>query len=162
MAPGPAEELDESPEEGLLWVPKTVIEKVTKALDKKESVAKEDVLQLIDPDNLDDEAICVPCDMSDADDIEDVENLIDSLGASKAAEIFVKARKKFLDGLQSMSEDDRAKVTQEMTGAEYKEQLEEEMNLFAEAMGECGESEAEEDDDEEVAEEPPSKKQKTN
>jgi len=133
---------------------------VSKAIEDKAEVSKDDVEKLIDSDEVDDDAVMVPCDMSEAADVEDIDNLLETMGASKVAEIFVKARKKFQDNLQSMPEADRDKMPQQMTGAEYKQMMEEEMDAYAEALGmECGESELEEED-EEVAE-PPSKKAKS-
>eukprot|EP00931_Biecheleriopsis_adriatica_P080119 TRINITY_DN53472_c0_g1_i1.p1 TRINITY_DN53472_c0_g1~~TRINITY_DN53472_c0_g1_i1.p1 ORF type:complete len:168 (-),score=77.48 TRINITY_DN53472_c0_g1_i1:40-543(-) len=167
MAPGPEEEeLDNeelgADEETLLWVSKPLIEKISKAVADKTEVSKEDVTQLLNADDIADDAVMVPCDMSDSADIEDVDNLIETMGASKVAEIFVSAHKKYADSLQSMTEEDRANMPQEMTGAEYKQMMEEEAEALAaaEAMGlECGESELEDVDDE--VEEPPAKKQKS-
>eukprot|EP00931_Biecheleriopsis_adriatica_P110702 TRINITY_DN84_c0_g1_i2.p1 TRINITY_DN84_c0_g1~~TRINITY_DN84_c0_g1_i2.p1 ORF type:complete len:135 (+),score=62.09 TRINITY_DN84_c0_g1_i2:50-454(+) len=127
MAPGPEEEVDEEEvgAEGLLWVSKDLIEKVSKAIEDKKEVSKDDVEKLIDSDEIADDALMVPCDMSVAADVEDIDSLIETEGASKAAEIFVKARKKFQESLQGMPEADKAKIQQEMTGAEYKQMMEE-------------------------------------
>merc|ERR1719453_2239091 len=82
----------------------------------------------------------VPCDMSDTAELEDVEDLVDRLGPSKVAEMFAKGRKKFLDTLQSMPEDSRSNIPQEMSGKEYKECMEEEKAAFLAAMAEAGEA----------------------
>mmetsp|Transcript_76017 Transcript_76017/g.234637 ORF Transcript_76017/g.234637 Transcript_76017/m.234637 type:complete len:171 (-) Transcript_76017:105-617(-) len=156
---------DESLEEmaGLLWVPKKILEDVTAKLDKKEDIPKEMVEQLIDVDEPADDLTMVPVDVSDSAEVEDDENLIEKLGTSKAAEIFVKGRKKFLDSISGMPEEAKANIRQEMTGAEFKKMVAEEM-----ADMECGESELGEDDEEEEdgeddaeGEEPAAKKAKT-
>jgi len=74
MAPGPEEEGDEEEvgAEGLLWVSKDLIEKVSKAIEDKKEVSKDDVEKLIDSDEIADDALMVPCDMSVAADVEDV------------------------------------------------------------------------------------------
>jgi len=150
---------------GLLWVPKALIEEITEALEKKTGVSKEKVTQLIEADDPPDDAVMVPCDMADAEDIEDVENIVDTMGAEKVAELFVQGRKKFLDALKSMPDAARDNVKQEMTGAEYKTMMEEETSACLQAMEEAESEEEEEDgeeeDDDEVAPEPATKKAKT-
>jgi len=161
MAPAPQVEEEEVASdaeqsevvEGLLWVPKAIIETVMSAVEKKEEVSTETVKQLIEADDVAEDAVMVPVDMSDCADIEDIDNIIETLGAKKVAETFAAGRKKFLDGLQSLSEEDRANVTQELSGKDYKEMMDEELRAFEEAMAmeeqmECGESENEEGDEE--------------
>eukprot|EP00413_Alexandrium_margalefii_P043890 CAMPEP_0204590152 /NCGR_PEP_ID=MMETSP0661-20131031/49628_1 /ASSEMBLY_ACC=CAM_ASM_000606 /TAXON_ID=109239 /ORGANISM="Alexandrium margalefi, Strain AMGDE01CS-322" /LENGTH=174 /DNA_ID=CAMNT_0051600161 /DNA_START=42 /DNA_END=566 /DNA_ORIENTATION=- len=150
----------------LVWVQKKVLEDVSAKLEKKEDISKELVGQLITSDDPADDAVMVPVDLSDSNEIEDEENLIDKLGPAKVAEIFVKGRKKFTDSFASMPEEAKSSIPQEMTGAEYKKMVEEQDDL------ECGESELGEDDEEEEdgdddddddgkAEEPAKKKAKT-
>mmetsp|Transcript_8246 Transcript_8246/g.13483 ORF Transcript_8246/g.13483 Transcript_8246/m.13483 type:complete len:106 (-) Transcript_8246:10-327(-) len=87
--------------------------------------------------------------------------MIDRLGPNKVAELLVNGRKKFVDNLQSMPEDARANVEQELSGAQYKERMEEAMGrALAEDEGEEEEciDEGEEEDlqiDAEEAEECP-------
>merc|ERR1719230_948185 len=98
MAP-PSQEVVETAEDasdadsdigaGLLWVPKKLLEEVTGALEKKEPVSLETVKQLVEADDIPDDAVLVPVDTSDAADAEDVENIIETLGAEKVAQIFV-------------------------------------------------------------------------
>merc|ERR1719440_100949 len=64
------------------------------------------VKELIEADELADDAVMVPVDMREATDI-DPEQLIEKMGKEKAAELFVNARKRFLEGLQSMPEEAR-------------------------------------------------------
>mmetsp|Transcript_69124 Transcript_69124/g.202407 ORF Transcript_69124/g.202407 Transcript_69124/m.202407 type:complete len:172 (-) Transcript_69124:106-621(-) len=170
MAPKQDEPVEQSDDDsldgmaGLMWVPKKVLEDVTAKLEKKEDIPKKMVEQLIEVDDAADDLAMVPVDISDCTEIEDEDNLIEKLGTAKAAEIFVKGRKKFVDSLASMSEEAKSNIRQEMTGAEYKKMVEEEM-----ADLECGESELGEDDEEEEdgseeedeAAEPAKKKSKT-
>eukprot|EP00933_Yihiella_yeosuensis_P006854 TRINITY_DN111677_c0_g1_i1.p1 TRINITY_DN111677_c0_g1~~TRINITY_DN111677_c0_g1_i1.p1 ORF type:complete len:178 (+),score=69.95 TRINITY_DN111677_c0_g1_i1:80-613(+) len=155
---------------GLVWVKKTALESLKEALEKNADITKEKVIELVDPDAVSDDALVVPCDMSGIDSIEEVQEWmmsehlaagLEEVGVKKVAECFVKAHKQFTEAFQSMSEEEKASVKQEMTGAEYKEMLEEEMEMFAGSMEgmEMGESEAEEDD--EAVEEAPAKKIKT-
>merc|ERR1712185_220222 len=98
----------------------------------------------------------------EAGEIEDIENAIESMGAAKVAEIFVKGRKTFLENLAKVPEEAKADFQQEMTGAEYKKMMEEETRAYEAAMlaaeGEEGEEEELlEEDEEEAPEEPPAK-----
>merc|ERR1711920_700205 len=98
----------------------------------------------------------VPCDMSDTQDVEEPENLVERLGANKVAQMFVDARKKFLDTIAALPEEARSSVVQQITGAEYKQMMEEEAANFLNSMEgmECGESEEGDDDEAEDDDEP--------
>jgi len=151
--------------ESLLWVPKATLESVMSAIEKKETVSKESVEILIEAGDLADDAVMVPVDMSDIAEMEDVENMIETLGANKVAEVFIQGRKKFLENMEALPEEERTKFTQELSGKEYKEMMEEEMAALA-AMGEGREGAEEEigEPDEVIEpsqEEPAAKKQKT-
>eukprot|EP00930_Biecheleria_cincta_P058235 TRINITY_DN44091_c0_g1_i1.p1 TRINITY_DN44091_c0_g1~~TRINITY_DN44091_c0_g1_i1.p1 ORF type:complete len:192 (-),score=55.75 TRINITY_DN44091_c0_g1_i1:262-774(-) len=169
MAPGPAEIAQEANplEDGLvLWVPKTLMEKVSAAIEKKQDVSKEDVEKLMDSEDIADDVVMVPVDMTATAEIDDLAEQLETLGPNKLAEIFVKARKSFLDDLQTKPEAERENIQQEMSGAEYKEMMQAELDALEGMEGmECGESELEDEDlvDSEVedADEPAAKKAKT-
>jgi len=140
------EDEDSSEEGGLLWVPKALIEEISEALEKKTAVTKEKV----------------PCDMSDAAEVEDVVNIVDTLGPEKVAEMFVNGRKKFLEGLQSLPAEAKENIKQEMSGQEYKAMMEAEAAMLMEGEeSDMEEDDEEEEDDDEAVPEPASKKAKS-
>eukprot|EP00928_Gymnodinium_smaydae_P063179 TRINITY_DN46845_c0_g1_i1.p2 TRINITY_DN46845_c0_g1~~TRINITY_DN46845_c0_g1_i1.p2 ORF type:complete len:188 (+),score=81.28 TRINITY_DN46845_c0_g1_i1:69-566(+) len=149
--------------EGLLWVQKPLLEEICKLVQENKDVPKEKVNALIEAEEVTDDAVMVPVDMSEAAELEDVENVVENLGPNKVAKLFAEGRKKYEEALKDMPEDVRGNMKQEITGKEYKEMMEEEREAFRQAMleaGECAESEEALEEDEEDAE-PQSKKQKT-
>eukprot|EP00928_Gymnodinium_smaydae_P064985 TRINITY_DN48197_c0_g1_i1.p1 TRINITY_DN48197_c0_g1~~TRINITY_DN48197_c0_g1_i1.p1 ORF type:complete len:165 (+),score=54.29 TRINITY_DN48197_c0_g1_i1:49-543(+) len=150
----------DSPDVQLLWVMKANLESVSKTLEDGKDVSKEEIEGLVDPDDVDDDAVLVPLDMSEAD-IADLDDLVATRGANDVAKLLMNARKLFLSNLEAMSPDDRADVPTTMTGAEYKERMEEEMARAAEAgESEAADCEESEEENEEVGKEPPAKKHK--
>lgn len=147
----------------LLWVLKSTLEDVTKAVEEKKDVSKEQIDELIDPDEVADLALLVPLDMSEAD-IADLDDLVAAKGANEVAKLLVNARKLFAANLEAMSAEDAQSVPQELTGGEYKEMMEAEMAAAAAENEESEEANDEDAGDEEVEaeSEPPAKKQKPN
>lgn len=157
---------DSSSDEGdvpLLWVLKATLDEVSTTVEKGDNVSKEKIDELIDPDEVADDAVLIPLDMSEAA-IADLDDLVSQRGATEVAKLLVHARKLFVSNLEAMSEEDRASVPQELSGADYKQMMEEEMAEAAAAAEEGEEEElgsADEAVEEEADEEPATKKQKT-
>jgi hypothetical protein len=125
----------------LLLVSKPVMESVQAAMEKNEDVAAETFMHLYDMDDdvVADDAVMVYCDMGR--DVADLsENMIETLGPNRVAEIFVTARKKFLD----------AWPDEEVSGAKYKKMNEDGRYLLQVKEEEeegCGEGEEDGEDE---------------
>jgi len=138
-----------------------------KIKDGKE-ITKEDVDRLTFPENLEDDAMMVPVDMRGVEsEFEDVEEMVEKLGAKGAAEGFIKAR----DYFEKNNKDEEQKP---MTAKDWRAVLEEDAmgdELFDEGLMEGEEEEmydedleeevGDEDADDGEAEEPAAKKAKT-
>eukprot|EP00930_Biecheleria_cincta_P047244 TRINITY_DN326_c0_g2_i1.p1 TRINITY_DN326_c0_g2~~TRINITY_DN326_c0_g2_i1.p1 ORF type:complete len:181 (-),score=78.25 TRINITY_DN326_c0_g2_i1:163-648(-) len=149
--------------EDIFYVCKKALETVKEKLKKGEEISEETVNELTFPENLEDSEIMVPVDMRGVgEDFDDVEQMVEKLGAKGTAEAFVKAAEYFDANKDKESAEDRPKP---MTAAEWRQVLQEDDMLEGEEEdlleGEEEELEVEEDGEGEDAEEPPSKKAKT-
>merc|ERR1712048_618277 len=121
-------------------------------------MGEEDVEKLMNPEDLADEDIMIPVDMRSVEgDFENLEHMMEQLGAKGVAEEYVKARKYFEANKDGEPEEERAG---NLTFKEYHEMmmLNEDME---EELFEGEEEEFADDDEEGDAEEPPEKKAKT-
>jgi nucleolin len=166
------EEDDMSDSQDIFYVCKKTLEALKEKLKKNEEVTQETVNELTFPENLADDEMMVPVDMSGVgDDFDDVEQMVEKLGPKGSAEAFIKAAEYFEANKDKEPEDERPKP---MTAAEWKKVLEEadaegeEEDGFSEeeeeeALEEAEEEEGAEEEAEGDAEggEPPAKKAKT-
>jgi len=141
-------------------------------MDANEEVTEDMINTLAFPEGLAEDAMMVPVDMRGAgEDFEDVQQMLDNLGAKGAANVFLKARAFFQENKDKVAEEERA---QPMTAKEWREVLEQEDAMAMEGEEEelvYGEDDEEEIFDEEEgdpeeegdgeAEEPAAKKAKT-
>lgn len=157
----------------VIWVLKAALNEVSNSVERGFSVSKEKIDELLDPDEVADDAVLIPLDMSEAS-LHDLDDLAEQIGATKVAELLIRAREAFLDNLEAMPVEDQEDVPQELTGADYKLMMDEEM---AKAAAEAEESEmegstnegpeeseegsADAEDEQSAGDEPPTKKQKT-
>merc|ERR1712083_1166494 len=109
---------------------------------KGEEVTQDLLNELTSPENLADEEMMVPVDMRGVGaEYDDVEQMVEKLGAKGAVEAFIKAREYFEANKDKEPEDERPKP---MTAAEWKQVLEED------ADGEGSEEELFEGEEEEL------------
>eukprot|EP00933_Yihiella_yeosuensis_P051169 TRINITY_DN49031_c0_g1_i1.p2 TRINITY_DN49031_c0_g1~~TRINITY_DN49031_c0_g1_i1.p2 ORF type:complete len:164 (-),score=80.50 TRINITY_DN49031_c0_g1_i1:291-782(-) len=154
-----AGEVNES--QDIFYVCKKTLDTVKEKLKKGEEITQATVDELTFPEDLADDEMMVPVDMRGVgEDFDDVEEMVEKLGAKGTAEAFVKAAEYFDANKDGESAEDRPKP---MTAAEWRQVLEEEDALEGEEEELLeGEEEAELDEDaEEEVEEPPAKKAKT-
>mmetsp|Transcript_105363 Transcript_105363/g.255822 ORF Transcript_105363/g.255822 Transcript_105363/m.255822 type:complete len:169 (-) Transcript_105363:382-888(-) len=157
----PAEDQDDG---DYFYVCKRALEGVQASLKKGEEITQEAVNELAFPDDLADDEMMVPVDMTGAGgEYEDVEQMVEKLGPKGAAEAFVKAFEHFEKTKEKIPEEERPKP---MTAKEWKSVLEPDMEGEEEELEdeeeEDGLSEGEEEEDDgEAAAEPASKKAKT-
>merc|ERR1719161_1678756 len=147
-----------------MYVRKNIYEKLK---DKKE-VTKENVQELVKIDGIPDEEIMVPVDMKAVEEpFEDIEQMVEKLGAKGSIEAFVKARVLLEKNEEGEPEDERPK---EMTAMEWRALLEEDgmdeegeeefLNFMEGEEDELQDIEGEEeeiDEDDDEAEEPAAK-----
>merc|ERR1711974_17318 len=107
----------------------------------------DDVDKLTFPENLADDAMMIPVDMRGIEEeFDDVEAMVEKLGAKGAAEAFIKARDYF--EANSKNDDETAKP---MTAKEWSDVLNEDAGMMEEGMfDECLEEELMEEPEEEV------------
>merc|ERR1712190_702521 len=125
---------------------------------KSEEITQELLNELTFPENLADEEMMVPVDMRGVGaEYDDVEQMVEKLGAKGAVEAFIKAADYFDANKDNEPEDERPKP---MTAADWKALLEEDM--LDEGMFEGEEEELVGDEEEaEEEDEPAAKKAKT-
>eukprot|EP00927_Polykrikos_kofoidii_P062060 TRINITY_DN56888_c0_g1_i1.p1 TRINITY_DN56888_c0_g1~~TRINITY_DN56888_c0_g1_i1.p1 ORF type:complete len:193 (-),score=78.33 TRINITY_DN56888_c0_g1_i1:157-666(-) len=153
----PEDDLEDGPDSALFFVHQKTLEQVTKLLEdeKGDEITEKLVTRMLDVEGLEDEETLLAVDMSEANEYDDGEEMIKKLGAKAAGEVFVKARKKFLDGLEEMKKngEDGEGYPSSLTVKQYKEQL---------AMEDAEEEDLVEDEEEDAdAGEPAAKKAKT-
>eukprot|EP00928_Gymnodinium_smaydae_P055887 TRINITY_DN39358_c0_g1_i1.p2 TRINITY_DN39358_c0_g1~~TRINITY_DN39358_c0_g1_i1.p2 ORF type:complete len:158 (+),score=80.79 TRINITY_DN39358_c0_g1_i1:66-539(+) len=153
---------DEASDAGadFFYVCKKALESVRAKLKKGEDIGKDLVEELAFPDNIGDDELMVPVDMSGAGgDYEDAEDMIEKLGPKGAAEAFVKAADHFDKATY------KGERPEPMTAGEWKEVLNADgPEGFEEELLEGEEEELLEDaeeEDEGAGDEPASKKAKT-
>eukprot|EP00427_Karlodinium_veneficum_P021086 CAMPEP_0169109170 /NCGR_PEP_ID=MMETSP1015-20121227/25822_1 /TAXON_ID=342587 /ORGANISM="Karlodinium micrum, Strain CCMP2283" /LENGTH=163 /DNA_ID=CAMNT_0009170849 /DNA_START=63 /DNA_END=554 /DNA_ORIENTATION=+ len=160
-----AEEVEGNDDQDIFYVAEEMLSTLKKRLaDKDASFTKEDIDKLTQPDDLADDAMMVPVDMRGVgEEFDDVEAMVEKLGAKAAFEAFLKAREYFEANKDGESEEDRPKP---MTAKEWKDVLQDDdMDLLMEGEEEeldLLEGEEEEPDGSEEDEgEPEAKKAKT-
>merc|ERR1712060_947479 len=147
----------------IFYVCKKALQTCKDKVSKGEEVTQELVNELTFPENLADDEIMVPVDMRGVGtDFDDVEQMMEKLGAKGTIEAFIKAADYFDANKDNEPEDERPKP---ITAAEWKSVLEEDGLEGEESEDELFEGEEEEGLEEEEAvdedAEPASKKAKT-
>merc|ERR1712014_494521 len=147
----------------IFYVCKKALQTCKDKVSKGEEVTQELVNELTFPENLPDDEMMVPVDMRGVGtDFDDVEQMMEKLGAKGTIEAFIKAAEYFDANKDNEPEEERPKP---MTAAEWKQVLEEDGDVAFEGEEECAfEGEEEEEiaeDGEEGGEEPEAKKAKT-
>merc|ERR1712039_663297 len=130
---------------------------------KGEEIAQDLLNELTFPEELGDDEPMIPVDMRGVGaQFDDVEQMVEKLGAKGTAEAFIKAAEYFDASKDNEPEEERPKP---MTAAEWKQVLEEDGDVAFEGEEECAfEGEEEEEvaeDGEDGGEEPEAKKAKT-
>mmetsp|Transcript_131362 Transcript_131362/g.227487 ORF Transcript_131362/g.227487 Transcript_131362/m.227487 type:complete len:171 (+) Transcript_131362:85-597(+) len=150
----PDEGLEEIEGADIFYVCKSALQEVKEKLKKGEDIDQALVNKLTFPDDLPDEEVMCPVDMRGiGQEFNDVEQMVEKLGAKGTAEAFVKAGDYFEANKDKEPEEDQPK---EMSAAEWRKVLEEEEDEFAEGEEEdFFEGEEEEEFLEEGEEEPP-------
>lgn len=167
------QEGDELPDtQDIFYVCKKTLESLKEKIKKSEEITKECVSELTSPENLADEEMMVPVDMRGVaekvgKDFDDVDMMVDELGAKGTADAFLAAAEYFAANKDKEPEDERP---QPMTAKEWRKILEENdegEDVEEEELLEDEEEEAEGDfaEEEELGDEdgdePPAKKSKT-
>merc|ERR1711920_999205 len=147
----------------IFYVCKKALQTCKDKVSKGEEVTQELVNELTFPENLPDDEIMVPVDMRGVGtDFDDVEQMMEKLGAKGTIEAFIKAADYFDANKDNEPEEERPKP---MTAAEWKQVLEEDGDVAFEGEEECAlegdEEEEAAEDGEEGGEEPEAKKAKT-
>eukprot|EP00427_Karlodinium_veneficum_P011014 CAMPEP_0169094754 /NCGR_PEP_ID=MMETSP1015-20121227/18114_1 /TAXON_ID=342587 /ORGANISM="Karlodinium micrum, Strain CCMP2283" /LENGTH=158 /DNA_ID=CAMNT_0009155433 /DNA_START=68 /DNA_END=544 /DNA_ORIENTATION=- len=155
---------EEGEGQDIFYLAEEALTKLKKKLADKAEITAEEVHELTSPENLADDAQMIPVDMRGVgQDFDDVEAMIEKLGATAAVEAFVKAREYFEANKDGEAAEDRP---QPMTAAEWQALLNDDgmMEGEEEEMLMEGEEEellADDEEPEEEGEEPPEKKAKT-
>eukprot|EP00933_Yihiella_yeosuensis_P052003 TRINITY_DN4998_c0_g1_i1.p2 TRINITY_DN4998_c0_g1~~TRINITY_DN4998_c0_g1_i1.p2 ORF type:complete len:170 (+),score=91.62 TRINITY_DN4998_c0_g1_i1:66-575(+) len=159
-----AEEAVLGENQDIFYVCKKTLDAVKDKLKKGEEITQATVSDLTFPEELADDEMMVPVDMRGVgEDFDDVEQMVDKLGVKGTAEAFVKASEYFDANKDGEAPEDRP---QPMTAAEWRQVLEDDVDLEGEEEEDFeGEEEALEELDEEAEEEggdeePPTKKAK--
>jgi len=167
------EEGDELPDtQDIFYVCKKTLEQLKDKIKKSEEITKECVSELTSPENLGDEEMMVPVDMRGVKekvgkDFDDVDMMVDELGAKGTADAFLAAAVYFDANKDKEPEDERP---QPMTAKEWRkileendmgEDVEEEELLEDEEEEAEGDFAEEEELDDEDGDEPPAKKSKS-
>eukprot|EP00449_Zooxanthella_nutricula_P030318 CAMPEP_0198494420 /NCGR_PEP_ID=MMETSP1462-20131121/4629_1 /TAXON_ID=1333877 /ORGANISM="Brandtodinium nutriculum, Strain RCC3387" /LENGTH=159 /DNA_ID=CAMNT_0044223159 /DNA_START=76 /DNA_END=551 /DNA_ORIENTATION=- len=148
-----AEEIAATGEE-IFYVSKQVFEKVQEMLKASKDVSEDVVIDMTSPDQMADQDLMVPVDMREVSkDFEDVDEMLEKIGAKATAEAFVKAWEAFHANQDKEPEDERP---QPITAGEWKEALQkvEDEEADEEALLSTEEGEEEEmceDEEESVA-----------
>lgn len=169
-----AAEADELPDtQDIFYVCKKTLEQLKEKLKAEQEITKESVSELTSPENLADDEMMVPVDMRGVaekvgKDFDDVDMMVDELGAMGTAQAFIAAAEYFEANKDNEPKEERP---QPMTAKEWRKILEEHdeaEDIEEEELLEDEEEEAEDDFDdpeeglgEEDGDEPPPKKAKT-
>merc|ERR1712032_268153 len=152
---------------GICYVREKILKDLREQVKAGKEMTRESVDKLTAEEEIDPEETMVPVDLTDlGDDIEDMDALIEKLGAKGVAEAFIAAEERFNANKDKMPAD---AVPQPMTAKEWKELAEDaELEGFEDMESENLEGEEEEEelgdeeeDEGEAEEEPAAKKAKT-
>jgi len=146
---------------GICYVREKVLKELKEQVKAGKEITKDAVDKLTADEDIDPEEMMVPVDMAGlGDDIEDMDALMEKLGAKGIAEAFIAAEERFKANKDKMEADS---VPQPMTAKEWKELAEEAEleDMESEDLEDEEEEEELDDEDEEGDEEPAAKKAKT-
>eukprot|EP00747_Dinoflagellata_sp_TGD_P002646 gnl/TRDRNA2_/TRDRNA2_105056_c0_seq1.p1 gnl/TRDRNA2_/TRDRNA2_105056_c0~~gnl/TRDRNA2_/TRDRNA2_105056_c0_seq1.p1 ORF type:complete len:170 (+),score=57.01 gnl/TRDRNA2_/TRDRNA2_105056_c0_seq1:45-512(+) len=137
---------DEDDYPDIFYVAKKVLEECRERLSKSLEITEELVQKLVNSDSFPDEEVMVPVDMRGCGDVleEDLESMVQAIGAKAGAEAFVKAADYFEANKDGEDAEDRP---QPMTAGEWRTAL--------------ADDDEDEESEEESGETPPAKRART-